>query len=163
MRAASDGLSVSGSGSTTDTANPIATTISAPSTTSTSEFSCHRMRRVTSAPARAIIAPPRGATTIAPMIAAMESWIRPKVAISAARASSTVKVTTDRRNCGPVREQVVQRGRAQRLAGVDEGRMGRARHDRVTTIPHRRHAASCRVARGRTLPCDDRPAGADSG
>jgi hypothetical protein len=44
---------------------------------------------VTSAPAKALSAPPRGATTIAPMIEATESWDRPNEAMNDARASRT--------------------------------------------------------------------------
>ena len=46
-----------------------------------------RVRAVTSAPAKAMIAPPSGATTIAPMIAATESSYRPNDAMNAASAS----------------------------------------------------------------------------
>jgi hypothetical protein len=62
------------SGSTNETRKPIATTPQAPTIASAPVIHCQRLRAVTSAPANAMIAPPRGATTIAPMIEATESW-----------------------------------------------------------------------------------------
>ena len=86
--AAIDGGSTSGLGMNHETTNPITTTISAPSPTWSSVMPCQRSRPVTSAPANAMIAPPNGAITMAPMIEAVESWYRPKDAISPASASS---------------------------------------------------------------------------
>ena len=59
---------------TSDTRKPIATTAAAPNTTWRNVIHIHRVRAVTSAPANAMMAPPRGATTMAPMIDATESW-----------------------------------------------------------------------------------------
>ena len=61
----------------------------------------NRVRAVTSAPAKAMIAPPSGATTIAPMIAATESWCSPNEAMSAARASRMTYVRIDARRASP--------------------------------------------------------------
>ena len=74
MRASSDGVRVSGSGITHETRYPIPTTMSPPRATCRKLIVCQRVRPVTRAPAKAMIAPPRGATTIAPMIDATESW-----------------------------------------------------------------------------------------
>ncbi len=89
MRASRAGVSVSRSGITSDTTNPIATTHAADSRTCRSATPCQRARPVTSAPAMARMAPPSGAMTIAPMIEATESWNRPNDETRAARESST--------------------------------------------------------------------------
>ena len=74
MRASSDGVSRSTSGRMNATRSRIATTMRLPRATWRNVIVCQRVRPVTRAPANAMIAPPRGATTIAPMIAATESW-----------------------------------------------------------------------------------------
>ena len=74
VRASSDGVSSRMSGRTRETRKPMATTQSDPRSTCSPVIHCQWLRAVTSAPAKAMIAPPRGATTMAPMIEATESW-----------------------------------------------------------------------------------------
>ena len=97
VRASIDGLGSSGFGMTSETAKPMAMTQTALSVTCTIVRPCHSMRPVASEPPTAMIAPPSGATTIAPMIAATESAYSPNVAMNAAQVSRTTYVRIERR------------------------------------------------------------------
>ncbi len=124
----------------------MATTIRAPRTACANALSCHRVRPVTRAPARAIIAPPSGATTMAPMIAATESSIRPKVAMSDGQREQHHERDDRSAELLALGKQVVERGRAERLPGIDQDVLGRVGGS-LTVL--RRHAPS---ARGRLPP-----------
>ena len=66
------------------TMKPIAHDQARPATTCTKVITIHAVARRHQSAAKATIAPPSGATTIAPMIEATESWYRPKDAMNAA-------------------------------------------------------------------------------